>query len=104
MKQFFATRQIARDFANANGVKVQDAGSDMPKGSRWFVEVQDPVQETTPVQVQETLKINRPKRVVINSFDQLGTLVKSRQPDAIVTQVRHGKQKKVSVYKKHSRI
>lgn len=113
MKQFFETRTLARSFANENGLKVQDAGSTMAKGERWFVEVPDQVQE--PVQpvpeVQEVkpeprmiLTIKR-NRKVKGTLADLGSMISKRSlPVYTVTQDRKGHKKEVPVIVKTHRM
>lgn len=112
MKQFFETRTLARIFANENGLKVQDAGSTMAKGERWFVEVQDPVQSVPEVQkVQEAkpeprmiLTIKR-NRKVKGTLADLGSMISKRKlPVYTVTQDRKGHKKEVPVIVKTHRV
>lgn len=112
MKQFFETRTLARIFANENGLKVQDAGSTMAKGERWFVEVQDPVQSVPEVQeVQETkpeprmILTYKRNRKVKGTLADLGSMISKRTlPVYTVTQDRKGHKKEVPVIVKTHRV
>lgn len=113
MKQFFETRTLARKFANENGLKVQDAGSTMAKGERWFVEVQDPVPPVKEIEVpvQEakpeprmilTIKRNRKLK---GTLADLGSMISKRKlPVYTVTQDRKGHKKEVPVIVKTYRV
>lgn len=118
MKQFFETRTLARIFANENGLKVQDAGSTMAKGERWFVEVQDPVQSVPEVpEVQEVQEVQETKpeprmiltykrnRKVKGTLADLGSMISKRTlPVYTVTQDRKGHKKEVPVIVKTHRV
>lgn len=110
MKQFFETRTIARKFANENGLKVQDAGSTMAKGERWFVEVQEPVQAVPEVQEVKPeprmiLTIKRNRKVLKGTLADLGSMISKRKlPVYTVTQDRKGHKKEVPVIVKTHRM
>lgn len=108
MKKFFESRQKARDFAKVENLKVCDAGTTAPKGQRWFVELSEKalevVQVKTPViKKQQTLSLKKNKKTVkVNSFSDLGQLVKPKHNTNQLYQNNKGHKHAVNVQVKRS--
>lgn len=109
MKQFFESRQKARDFAKVENLKVCDAGKEAPKGQRWFVELSEKALEvvqvvkTQPVKKQQTLSLKKSKTSVkVNSFSALDQLVKPKHKVNQLYQNNKGRKHAVNVQVKRS--
>lgn len=107
MKKFFESRQKARDFAKVENLKVCDAGTTALKGQRWFVELSETSEKvsevvqavkTPVVKKQQTLSLKKSKTTVkVNSFSDLGQLVKPKNNASQLYQNNKGRKHAVNV-------